>query len=419
MGKGARGGMQEGSVVNDVVEDQYRRWCYPQPVDDMQEAILTGAYREIGDPVTYWPLFWPARRSAPDMDILVAGCGTNQAAYYACRNPGSRVLGIDLSESSLAHEQRLKERHGLDNLTLMRMDLVDLAVTGRDFDFITSTGVLHHLEDPVAGLSALRSVLRPEGVINVMVYGTSLRLGVYLMQDLFQTMGLGQGPEDVAIVRSIIGSLPEGHVLRRYLRVAPDLEYDAGIVDTFLHRRDRSYFVSEVFDLAYAAGLEFLSWCDPIEYSLAAHVSPGHSAWPRLRQLGDADAAHACDLLTQDRGAHRFALAHPAYAAACRIPFDSHEFQDCSVLLHPAVEVIDVEAPDDASIGCRRRGFAFTIDARLRRLLSVMADGTVSIGGALERLDLDPRDRQELLDIARTGFASLRSQGHVFVLLPE
>lgn len=406
--------------MSDPVQDQYEEWCYPLPIDDMQEAIRAGAYAEIGDPLTYWPVFWPAKRGPGDLDILVAGCGTNQAAYYACRHPSSRVVGIDVSEHSLAHERKLKDRHGLDNLTLVQMSVDDVAGLQMDFDFVTTTGVLHHIPDPVAGLTALRTVLRPEGVVNVMVYGSSLRLGVYLMQDLFRTMGLNQTPEDVEIVRSVIHSLPDKHVLRRYLQAAPDLEYDAGIVDTFLHPRERSYYVPELYDLAQQAGLEFLGWCDPVEYSLVSHVPPSHRAWSRLAALNERDAAHACDLLVQHRGTHRYALAHPEYVAASRIPYGTDDFLGCSVFVHAgAVIVENGDWATARNTTYQRRGFTFEVDFRLQRLLDGMEAGSVSMADALDRFDLTEDERAAYLHVAREGFASLRAQGHVFVLLPH
>ena len=63
----------------DPVQAQYERWVYPEPVVDMVAAIQAGEYAEIGTPADYWPLFWPSRRGADDLDILIVGCGTNQA----------------------------------------------------------------------------------------------------------------------------------------------------------------------------------------------------------------------------------------------------------------------------------------------------------------------------------------------------
>ena len=72
-------------------------------------------------------LLWPAEPYRDDVEILVAGCGTSQAARHAMREPGSRVTGIDVSESSLEHTRALKETYEIDNLELQRVDDAELS----------------------------------------------------------------------------------------------------------------------------------------------------------------------------------------------------------------------------------------------------------------------------------------------------
>ena len=134
------------------------------------------------------------------MRILVAGCGTNQAAVIAYTNPSATVVGIDVSESSLAHQHHLQERYGLENLRLQRMPIEEAGQLGDDFDLIISTGVLHHLDDPQTGMNALAEVLRPDGVIAIMLYARYGRIGVELMQALFRDLGLGQDERSLAMV---------------------------------------------------------------------------------------------------------------------------------------------------------------------------------------------------------------------------
>ena len=170
------------TTESEIVAAQYRAWVYPAPVQDMAEAVA-GGYWDLSDPSLFRRKLWPRTTEPDDLDILVAGCGTNQAACYAFNNRGCRVVGIDLSESSLGHEAYLKQRHGLENLELARVSLGDAVSLGRTFDLVVCTGVLHHLPDPDAGLRRLRDVLRrPHGVMSVMVYGRYPRLGVYMMQ---------------------------------------------------------------------------------------------------------------------------------------------------------------------------------------------------------------------------------------------
>lgn len=409
------------SSVPNVVEEQYSRWIYPIPVEDMRDAIATGRYLEYGDPHTSWPAYWPRRRALPEkMDILVAGCGTNQGAYYACRFPESRVTAVDLSESSLAHEEKLKKLHGLDNLTLKKMDLLTIGELGQDYDYIVSSGVLHHLPEPARGFETLKTVLRPEGVMHVMVYGTSLRLGVYLMQNLFRTCGLKQTPEDLQLVKETLALLPADHAARRYMKNAHDLKYEAGMVDTFLHRQDRSFYVPEIFEVFRGAGLEFLGWLDNLDYSLEAALPARHPLWRKLNKLDAMHRAHACDLLTQTKGTHRFVLAHPDYVKQCRIPFDSDEFLDCSCLFKAGVELVEpANTSARTPAKCRRRHSEFQMDYRLALLLERMANGTQTLRQAIESFGLGDSGRKVLLPLARRGFKSLWNMGHIFVLLPE
>jgi 2-polyprenyl-3-methyl-5-hydroxy-6-metoxy-1,4-benzoquinol methylase len=85
------------------------------------------------------------------------------AAAYAFNYPRARVVGIDVSDTSLTHEEFLKNKHGLANLTLHPCAVQEVVSMGRDYDFIVVQGVLHHLADPARGLQALREVLRPDG----------------------------------------------------------------------------------------------------------------------------------------------------------------------------------------------------------------------------------------------------------------
>ena len=92
-------------------------------------------------------------------------------ALIALDNPDCAVLGIDLSETSLAHSNRLRDRHGLTNLELRQMSLLDIGQLNCSFDLILCTGVLHHLPNPDAGLKALADVLDPSGSMAIMLYG--------------------------------------------------------------------------------------------------------------------------------------------------------------------------------------------------------------------------------------------------------
>ena len=97
--------------MNETVKELYSKWKYPEPVFDLETAVNNGWY-DFGDPKLFWHLYWPNERYRP-IAILIAGCGTHQAAYYAYNNPNCRIVGLDSSPTAIEHENFLKEKHNL------------------------------------------------------------------------------------------------------------------------------------------------------------------------------------------------------------------------------------------------------------------------------------------------------------------
>lgn len=399
----------------DKVRHQYTNWVYPMPIEDMAQAIENG-YWEIGDPEMYWPIFWPYRRDANRLNILVAGCGSNQAAYYAFQNPTWNVLGIDISESSLANQKRLKEKHSLRNLRLLNVDLCEISSIDETFDFITSTGVLHHLPSPKEGLIELKKVLSEDGVMNLMLYGKSLRLGVYVLQEFFKEIGLKQNPEDVEIVKATLEQIPKDHIVHRYIGRVDDLGYDAGIVDTFLHEVDQAYWVKDIFRLLHEVDLDFISWCDPGEYALENVISQSSQLWHRLKNLSPDKAAHLCDLFLMGRGTHRFAVAHPDYAKKAKVDLDSDCFFDSYIIPHRSTEVIspgNFHLKKNAQM--KREQFRYEIDYELAQIMA-LTSAKVSIREAIESLKIDSISKKKYYQLAKEGFQQLAKLGHIYIL---
>ena len=232
----------------DVVSRQYERYRYPQPIQDL-EGWLAGNW-EWFDPSHAHRILWPDREYKPDLDILIAGCGTNQAAVFAFMNPDAKVVAVDISQPSLDHHQYLKDKHGLYNLELHRLPIEELSTLGQDFDLIVSTGVLHHLADPQAGMNALvASCLRPDGALGVMLYAKYGRIGIELLQSIFRDLGLEQDESSIAVVQPDAFVAAARSPGAKLSEIARDLQSDDALVDTFLHGRERSYTVDDCIDL--------------------------------------------------------------------------------------------------------------------------------------------------------------------------
>ena len=293
----------------DVVNLQYEKWTYPEPIQDL-EAWLRSNW-QLFDPVRVHRILWPDREYKPDLDILIAGCGTNQAAVYAFTNPDAKVVAIDISQSSLNHQRYLKDKHGLQNLELHLLPIEELPTLGLDFDLIVSTGVLHHMADPLAGMKALAGCLRRDGAIAVMLYAKYGRTGVYLLQSLFRDLGLRQDDASVRMVKEAISLLGPDHLVQSYFKIAPDLQYDAGLVDTFLHGRDRSYTVEDCIDLVTSAGLVFQGWLNKAPYYPNDLYAPASELYAAINALPENKIWSAMERIVTKNGCHYFIACSP------------------------------------------------------------------------------------------------------------
>ena len=301
-----------GNPLADVVAQQYERWVYPEPIMDLP-AWLEHNWQWF-DPSHAHRLLWPDRDYRADLDILVAGCGTNQAAVLAYTNPRARVVAVDVSQSSLQHHAFLRSTYSLDNLELHQLPIEDLHTLDRNFDLIVSTGVLHHLADPAAGMRALADCLRRDGVIAAMLYAAYGRIGVEILQGVFRDLGLRQDEASLRIVRDALASVPAEHPIASYLPLADDLSVDAGMVDTFLHGRDRSFTVPECLELVETAGLAFQGWLLKSPYY--PPLPPGNSFYEAVSALPLADQWAVMERVNSRNACHFFMACHPERPAS-------------------------------------------------------------------------------------------------------
>ena len=247
------------------VQEFYERYPYPRPVESLDN------YRRLWDDDrrrrAEHHLFWPARPYRDDPSILIAGCGTSQAAKHALRWPRARVTGIDFSATSIRCSEALKQAHGLDNLELRQLPIDRVSDLGSGFDQVVCTGVLHHLPQPAAGLDALRDVLNPDGAMHLMVYAPYGRTGVYMLQEFCRRLGIETTDRSIRDLVTALGVLPPGHPLARLLREAPDFRTDEAVADALLHPQDRAYSVPQLFELLEGSGLTFGRWTRQAPYS--------------------------------------------------------------------------------------------------------------------------------------------------------
>ena len=307
---------------DDVVAQQYKKWQYPEPIINL-ETWVTNNW-EWFDPTHAHRVLWPDRPYVADLDILSAGCGTSQAPVIAYTNPAAKVTAIDISQESLDHGRYLKDKYGLKNLELHLLPIEEVAELNQSFDLIMCSGVLHHMASPETGMKALADVLLPDGVAAIMLYARYGRIGVEIMQAVFREMGLRQDEESLRLVYKGLNSLDPSHPARTYMGVASDLYYDAGVVDTFLHGRDRSFTVADCLDLVEGAGLVFQDWFLKSAVSVPTLIDPDNEFYAAVAALPERQMWSVMERLRNQTACHFFSACRPERpSASYRIDFST------------------------------------------------------------------------------------------------
>ena len=390
-----------GATIAKQVSAFYERYPYPPPVDDLE------AYRQAWDNRRRRAdshLFWPAEPYREDRSILVAGCGTTQAAHYALRWPRAQVIGIDVGANSIAFTQELKRKYALANLEVRQLAVERAAELGQSFEHVVCTGVLHHLPDPDAGLRALRDVLEPHGALNVMVYAPYGRAGVYMLQDYCRRLGVGGTATELRDLAASLKALPPDHPLAPLLRNSPDFADRAGLADALLHPLDRSYSVPELLDFLDRAGLAFGRWVRQAPYLpwCGALASTPHQA--RLIAL-TAEAQYAAIELFRGTMVRHGVVAYrkdrPAQGAP--VDFEGEAWLGYTPIRLPDTLAVRDRLPPGAAAVLINRNHTYTdlylpIDARQERLLAAI-DGERTIA----EICCEPADRS----LARAFFKQL------------
>jgi SAM-dependent methyltransferase len=353
----------------------YESHPYPPPVDDLQ------AYRQAWNDQRRRAdshLFWPNEPYRDDRSILVAGCGTTQAAHYALRWPRAQVIGIDVSAESLAFTQGLKRKHTLANLEVRQLAVERVAELGQCFAHVVCTGVLHHLPDPDAGLRALHDVLEPAGALNVMVYAPYGRAGIYMLQDYCRRLGVGATESEIRDLAASLKALPPDHPLAPLLRNSPDFADKAGLADALLHPRDRSYSVPQLLDFIDRAGLTFGRWVRQAPYlpCCGAPASTPHQS--RLVGLTTEAQYAAIELFRGTMVRHAFvAYRKDRPAQGASVNFDGETWLGYKPIRLPDTVTVRDRLPPGAVAVLINRNHTYTdlylpIDARQERLLAAI-----------------------------------------------
>jgi len=286
------------AVRNQYEESPYPRWL---SLDIQTPRPYATVMRET------FPHFSPPDFGTDRIETLIAGCGTGKHAILsATRFTDCRVTAVDLSRSSLAYGKRSAEELGVGNIDFYCGDILQLGAIGRTFHLIESVGVLHHLADPERGLSVLRGLLRPQGLMNLGFYSAVARRAVHAARRHYGAEDGHSSLDDIRHARREILALPADHPISPVTGIL-DFYSLSDCRDLLFHTQETCYTLPEIAALLERNRLDFVGFELPDTMTRA-----------RYRQDYPDDAG-----MTDLRNWDRFEHQHPdtfigMYAFWCR-----------------------------------------------------------------------------------------------------
>jgi ubiquinone/menaquinone biosynthesis C-methylase UbiE len=312
--------------------------------------LATSYYLQYGKPIT-----------SSGKLILDAGCGTGyKALVLAIANPEAEVIGIDISPKSIELAQQRLNYHGYgERVKFYNLAIEDLPQLGLKFDYINCDEVLYFFDNIAEGLSALKTVLEPTGIIRANLHSFLQRGLYYNAQELFLDV-MGLGDEDAAemampIVVETMKVIKSNVVLKQqtwksFYEDDNDEEGKEQILANYLLKGDRGYRIRELFAALNEASLAFLSMVDWRSWNVMDLFQDPNDL-PAYLAMGLADSSPETLLTMYEllNPVHRlldFWCCHPNGEGTTKsIPVANWELADwttAQVTLHPQLKTDDV-----------------------------------------------------------------------------
>ena len=188
--------------------------------------------------------------------ILVAGCGTGQhsietASYFS----DCQVTAVDLSLASLAYAKRKTTELGITNLKYLQADILRLDQLEQKFDIIESVGVLHHMDEPMAGWRVLTDLLKPGGLMMIGLYSELARQHIVEVRKEITLLRIGTSESEIREFRRSLAEMnDENHQL---LTKSSDFFSLSTLRDLIFHVQEHRFTLPQIKKCLDELGLKF------------------------------------------------------------------------------------------------------------------------------------------------------------------
>lgn len=229
--------------VSGKVRDQYEQFPYPR---------WQGFARLIKDEEA------EGRLRDTKASILVAGCGTGKEPIeLATVFPDAQILAFDLSRASIAYGAQKARTLGLKNITFKQGDILGLEKFDQRFDYVTASGVLHHMQDPAKGWKILVNLLKSGGLMRIALYSRAARRPITAARKVIAERGYGNDNDGIRSFRRDIDRVM-GKADREFITGMRDYYYMSDCRDLLFHVQEHQMDLPQIAGLMKEFGLELV-----------------------------------------------------------------------------------------------------------------------------------------------------------------
>ena len=235
-------------------ENPYPRWRYTK------RYIPNNFCNRLNNQIKPNKITYDKKLDAPN--ILIAGCGTGNHPISATRYKNANILGVDLSLASLSYAKRKVNELHHENINFLHADILQLKKLNKKFDVIESSGVIHHMKDPIEGLKILLEILEPHGYLRLGLYSELARQNVVKARKYIKDNNYKNNIRDIKFFRKTIID-NDGDKLLNTLTQSEDFYSTSAVRDLLFHVQEHRFTIPQISEILINFKLEFLGFDIP------------------------------------------------------------------------------------------------------------------------------------------------------------
>ena len=141
------------------------------------------------------------------------------------------------------------------NIEYMQADILDLGRLNKKFDIIESTGVLHHMDNPLAGWKVLTDYLKPGGMMKLGLYSELARRQIVKIRNEISKSGTGSSDVEMRSFRDMLMKSDKSH--HKHISGSPDLYSLSTLRDLLFHVQEHRFTIPKIKKCLENLGLKF------------------------------------------------------------------------------------------------------------------------------------------------------------------